>query len=60
MQGEDIIEHINLMASVMCLHFNMQEEDIHDHINDKLSCVYILVCKRMICMSISMVSVVCV
>ena len=23
------------MASVMCLHFSMQEEDILEHINDK-------------------------
>ena len=33
MQGEDILSI--LMASVMCLHFSMQEEDILEHINAK-------------------------
>ena len=41
MQGEDIIEHIN-MASVMCLHFCMQEEDNLEH--TKVKChLYTLV-----------------
>ena len=30
MQGEDVFE-----ASVVCLHFSMQEEDILEHTNDK-------------------------
>ena len=33
-RGEDIIEHTN-MASVMCLHFCMQEEDILEHTKAK-------------------------
>ena len=41
MQGEDIIEHTN-MASVMCLHFGMQEEDNLEH--TKVKCyLYTLV-----------------
>ena len=32
-----------LMASVMRLHFNMQEEDILEHINDKVSVMYTIV-----------------
>ena len=33
MQGENIVSI--LMASVMCLQFNMHEEDIVDHTNGK-------------------------
>ena len=33
MQGEDSFEL--LMASVMCLHFSMQEDDVLEHTNDK-------------------------
>ena len=31
MQGEDLLSI--LMASVMCLHYNKQEEDTLEHIN---------------------------
>ena len=34
MQGEDIISSI-LMASVMCLHLSIQEEDNLEHIDAK-------------------------
>ena len=41
MQGEHIWSI--LMASVMCLHLRMQEEDIREHTNDKCHLYAIIV-----------------
>jgi hypothetical protein len=38
MEGEDIMSI--LKASVTCLHFSMQEEDILEHINGKCHFMY--------------------
>jgi hypothetical protein len=35
MQRKDILILSLMMASVMCLHFSMQEEDTLEHINGK-------------------------
>jgi len=40
MQGEDIIDQTQ-MASIMCLHFSIQEEDIIKRTKCQVSVVYI-------------------
>ena len=45
---------------MIVLHFNMQREDNIEHTNGKVSCAYILVCKRKTCLSILVPSVICI